>query len=287
MKKILLIITVLAISINLNAQVVTPQPSPLSKVEQKVGLTDVTIEYSRPGVKGRKIFGEADLVPFGKRWRTGANKNTIITFSDNVTIMDQLLKAGSYAIYVTPGEEVWEVVFYSRTENSGLPEKWEEEAVAAIFNAEVHAIPFNVETFTIDINQITNTSAAIEFIWEKTYAAVPFQVPTDEKVLASINEALKGTPTANDYYASAVYYLQEEKDINQAKEWIDKAIEMSDKPAFWQLRQQSLIYAKTGDIKGAITIAEQSITAAKKAGNDDYVKMNIDSINEWTEKMGE
>ncbi|TYA54353.1 DUF2911 domain-containing protein [Formosa maritima] len=280
MKKILLCIAVVALSFNLNAQVVTPQPSPLSKVEQKVGLTDVTLEYSRPGVKGRTIFG--DLVPFGKKWRTGANKNTIVTFSDNVTILDQLVKAGSYAIYAIPGKEVWEIIFYSETENWGLPEEWSDKNIAAIVNADVHEIPFNVETFTIDINQITNTSAALEIIWEKTYVAVPFSVPTDEIVLASINEALNGTPKANDYYAAAVYYFQEGKDIKQAKEWIDKAISMSEKPAFWQLRQQSLIYAKTGDTKGAIAIAEKSLAAAKEAGNEDYVKMNMDSIKEWS-----
>ncbi|PWI31572.1 dihydrolipoamide dehydrogenase [Flavobacteriaceae bacterium LYZ1037] len=279
MKKILLFIAVVALSFNMNAQVTTPQPSPLSKVEQKVGLTDVTIEYSRPGVKGRVVFG--DLVPFDKLWRTGANKNTVITFSDNVTIMDQLLKAGSYAIFVKPGKAVWEVMFYTDTDNGGTPDKWDDSKVAARVNAEVHAIPFNVETFTIDINQITNSSASIEFIWEKTFTAVPFQVPTDDKVLASINDALNGTPTANDYYASAVYYSQEGKDMKQAKAWIDKAMGMSEKPAFWQLRQQSLIYAKSGDKKGAIEIAKKSLEGAKEAGNDDFIKMNMDSIAEW------
>jgi len=282
MKKILLLITVVTLSFNLNAQVVTPQPSPISKVEQKVGLTDVVIEYSRPGVKGRKIFG--DLVPYGKRWRTGANKNTIVTFSDNVTIMGQLIKAGSYALFATPGPRVWEVVFYNETENWGLPQEWSDKNVAARVNAEVIRLTDKVETFTIAINQVTNTSATLEFIWENTYASVPFSVPTDEKVLASINEALSGKPTADDYYASAVYYLQEGKDINQAKTWIDKSMEMNPDPKFYQLRQQSLIYEKTGDIKGAIMLAEKSLKAAKEAGNVDYVKMNEDSINKWSEK---
>jgi tetratricopeptide (TPR) repeat protein len=266
-------------SFSINAQVITPQSSPFSKVEQKVGLTDVALEYSRPGVKGRVIYG--DLVPFDKVWRTGANKNTIITFSDDVIILDQLVKAGSYAIFAKPGKDVWQVMFYTDTENWGTPEKWDDTKVAAIVNAEASPIPFSVETFTIDINQITNSSAAIEIIWEKTYVAVPFQVPTDDKVLASINETLSGAPKANDYYAAAVYYSQEGKDIKQAKEWIDKAMSMSEKPAFWQLRQQSLIYAKAGDTKGAIEIAEKSLAGAKEAGNDDYVKMNMDSLKEW------
>ncbi|MCX7550325.1 DUF2911 domain-containing protein [Xanthomarina sp. F2636L] len=279
MKNILLLFAVAALSINMSAQVTTPQSSPFSKVEQKVGLTDVTIEYSRPGVKGRTVFG--DLVPYDKVWRMGANKNTIITFSDNVTIMGQLLKAGSYAIFAKPGEKVWEVLFYSDTENWGTPEKWDDGKVAARVNAEVYPVPFNVETFTIDINQITNSGAALEILWEKTYVAVPFSVPTDEIVLKSINDALNGTPKASDYYAAAVYYSQEGKDIKQAKEWMDKAMSMMDKPMFYQIRQQSIIYAKAGDIKGAIELAKKSLDGAKEAGNDDYVKMNLDSLKEW------
>src|SRR5690554_2134530 len=279
MKKILLLLAVVALSFNMKAQVTTPQSSPLSKLEQKVGLTDVTLEYSRPSMKGRVIYG--DLVPYDKLWRTGANKNTIISFSDNVTIMGQLLKAGSYAIFTKPGKESWEVLFYSDTENWGTPEKWDDGKVAARVKAEAVSMPFEVETFTIDINQISNSGATLEIIWEKTYVAVPFSVPTDDKVLASINDALNGTPKANDYYAAAVYYLQEGKDIKQAKEWMDLAMKMTEKPMFYQLRQQSLIYAKAGDTQGAIEIAKKSLEGAKEAGNDDYVKMNMDSLAEW------
>ena len=109
MKKLLLITLAFTMSYMINAQVQTPAPSPFSKIEQKVGLTDVTIEYSRPGVKGRVIFG--DLVPFGKVWRTGANANTKITFSNDVTVDGQTLKAGTYAIYTKPQAENWEVMF--------------------------------------------------------------------------------------------------------------------------------------------------------------------------------
>lgn len=279
MKKILLFIAVGAFVFNMNAQVTTPQSSPLTKVEQKIGLTDFTLEYSRPGVKGRTVFG--DLVPYGKVWRTGANKNSIITFTDDVTVMGQLLKAGSYAIYTIPGKDKWEVLFYKDTNNWGLPEKWDDGKVAARLFSEVMPIPFNVENFTIDFNEISNSGANLEILWEKTYIAVPFRVPTDDKVLASINDALNGTPKASDYYAAAVYYSEEGKDLKQAKEWMDKSMKMNDKPMFYQLRQQSLIYAKTGDKKGAIEIAKKSLAASKEAGNEDYVKMNMDSIAEW------
>ncbi|MCB0427053.1 MAG: DUF2911 domain-containing protein [Mangrovimonas sp.] len=279
MKKLLLFAVALCLSFTFQAQVTTPQPSPFSKVEQKVGLTDITLEYSRPGVKGRKIFG--DLVPFGKLWRFGANKNTTITFSDAFTFAGQNVKAGSYAIYAIPGESLWEIYLYSDTNNWGNPETWDESKVVAIAKVEAYPVPFNVETFTLDINNISNGGGTLEMIWEKTYLAVPIEVPTDDKVLASINDALNGTPTSNDYYSAAVYYLQENKDMKQAKEWIDKAIGMEEKPQFWKLRQQSLIYAKDGDTKGAIEIAKKSLEAAKEAGNDDYVKLNMDSLKEW------
>ncbi|OBX21292.1 MULTISPECIES: DUF2911 domain-containing protein [Bizionia] len=279
MKKAILILATFVLTFSIQAQVTTPQPSPLSKVEQKVGLTDVTIEYSRPGVKGRKIFG--GLEAFDKMWRTGANKNTIITFSDPVTINEYKLKAGSYAIFAKPGESMWEVYFYSDTNNWGTPEKWDESQVAAIAKVKVEPIPFTVETFTIDINNIQTGGATLEMLWENTYIGVPFTVPTDSKVLASINDALNGSPKASDYYASAAYYYSEGKDIKQAKEWIDKAMSMMDEPAFYQLRQQSLIYAKAGDTKGAIELAKKSMEASKEAGNMQYVKFNEESLKEW------
>jgi len=279
MKKLLLLLMTCATVYSVQAQIETPQPSPSAKLEQKVGLTDVTIEYSRPGVKGRKVFG--GLVPYGDMWRTGANKNTIVTFSTDATVDGQTLKAGSYAIFTKPSEETWDVYFYSDTENWGVPQKWDESKVAAKTTVESSEIPFNVETFAMDINNITNAGGHLEIIWEKTYVAIPFTVPTDEAVLASINNVMSG-PSVNDYYASAVYYLQENKDMKTAMKWIDKAVEMTkDKPRYWILRQQALIHAKAGDKKGAIAAAKSSLEHAEKAGNKGYVKMNTDSLKEW------
>ena len=137
-----------------------------------------------------------------------------------------------------------------------------------------------VETFTITLDDLTNNGANLGIIWENTYVAIPFGVPTDAMVTSSIDRALNG-PGAGDYYAAATYYAAEGKDINKAKEWMDKAMSMTEKPAFWQLRQQSLILAKAGDKKGAIAVAKKSLEASKAAGNDDYVKMNMDSLKEW------
>ena len=272
MKKLLLSLFVVAISTNINAQLKTPAGSPSSKLEQTVGLTDVSVEYSRPGMKGRTIFG--DLVPHGKVWRTGANENTKVTFSDDVTIDGKELKKGTYALYTKPSKGSWEVIFYSDAKNWGTPQKWDDSKVALSTTAKVLEMPMKIETFTITIDDITDNSAVLGMLWENAYVGVKFNTPTDKGVEASIAKVMAG-PSANDYFNSAKYYLDGGKDINKAKTWINKAVDMTkDKPRFWYLRQQSLILVKAGDKKGAIVAAKASLAGAEKRGNADYIKMN-------------
>ena len=264
-------------SISMNGQITTPAPSPSAKIMQTVGLTDVTVEYSRPAMRGRTIFG--DLVPYNELWRTGANKNSMVTFSDAVTIAGQKVEAGTYAVFTKPGQTSWEVIFYSDPNNWGTPQDWDDSKVAAKTTAEVMALPFDVESFTMSIDAIHNDGATLGILWEKAYVGVAFEVPTSEKAVKSIENVMNG-PSANDYFAAASYYHEEGKDLSKAKEWIDKAVSMNDK-AFWMMRRQSLIYAKMGDTKGAIEAAKKSMAAAEAANNADYVKMNKDSLKEW------
>lgn len=278
MKKLVLFAFALTLMFSVNAQIETPAPSPFSKVEQKVGLTDVTLEYSRPSMRGREVFG--NLVPYGKMWRTGANKNTIITFSDAVSIDGQSLEAGSYAIFVTPNEKSWDIAFYSDTENWGTPREWDDAKVAAKTSVKIVSVPMKVETFTITFDNLTTNGAELCFILENTMANITFEVPTGEKVSAAIEKTMAG-PSANDYYAAAVYNLNEGKDLEKAKFWMDKAMAMVKEPAFWQLRQQSLLYAKMGDKKNAIATAKMSLEKSKEAKNADYIKMNTESLKEW------
>lgn len=279
MKKLFLTVCLVAFTYTMNAQVTTPQPSPFSKIEQKVGLTDVTLEFSRPSMKGRAIFG--DLVPFGKLWRTGANANTKITFSSNVMVNGKELKAGSYAMYTIPNKDSWEVMFYSDAGNWGTPRKWDESKVALKTTAKVESMPMKIETYTMTFDDLTNNSAVIGILWENTYVGIQFETPTDKSVMASINKTMNG-PSPNDYYAAAVYFKQEGKDMKKAMKWIDKAIEMTkEQPRFWYYRQQSLIYAKAGNKKGAIAAAKTSLKLATDAGNADYMKMNKESLKEW------
>lgn len=279
MKKLLLLVCVGLFSLGTSAQVKTPAPSPFQKIEQKVGLTDVTLEYSRPSMKGRKIFG--GLVPYNEVWRTGANANTKITFSDDVMIGgDHSLKAGSYAIFTKPGAESWEVIFYSDATNWGTPQKWDDTKVAAKVSVTPYAMPMSVETFTMTFDALKNDSAYLGMLWENLYVAVPLKFHTDKQVTASIESVMNG-PSDRDFYSAAVYYLEADKDINKAMMWIDKAIEMREQPAFWYHRQQSLIYAKAGDKKGAVKAAQTSLKLAEEAGNSDYVALNTKSLKEW------
>ena len=257
----------------------TPQPSPLGKISQRVGLTDIDIAYSRPGVKGRTIFGE--LVAFGKIWRTGANSNTKITFSSDVMIDGQSLKAGSYGLYSIPNKDTWEIIFYSEADKNGVPRDWDDTKIAAKTSVKVGSMPMNIETFTIAFNDVTSTSTIIGLLWEKTYVGIKIEVPTDQMVSATIDAVMAASPKAGDYYNAAIYYSQQDKDLKKANEWMEKAMSMIEKPGFWQLRQQSLIYAKIGETEKAIATAKKSLEGAKAAKNEAYIKMNSESLKEW------
>jgi hypothetical protein len=259
------------------AQIETPAPSPAAKVEQVVGLTTVTVEYSRPSMKGRTIFAEDGLVPFGKIWRTGANAATKITFSDDVTINGSALKAGSYAVLTIPTAEKWTVNFYA-FESSGFGSYVEKTPDVSV-TGKVKDLGVSLENFTISFHDIATNSASLGFAWDNTYVNLDLGVEVDERVLGSI-EAVMAGPSNNDYFAAASYYHTSGKDLGQALEWINKATS-GDSPRFWQVRRKALILHDLGKTEEAIKAAEMSLSLAKEAGNDDYVRMNEKSIADW------
>lgn len=264
------------------AQVKTPQASPLAKIDQVVGLTNIQIEYSRPSAKGRTVYG--DLVPFGKHWRTGANANTTVSFSEDVKIAGKDLKKGKYALFTTPKADSWDVIFYTDTNNWGLPEEWNEAKVALKVTVKPETTTKSVESFSIFLNNLTNDSGVMELSWERTTVAITFSVPTQEAAMKSIEKTLAG-PAAGDYFAAAQYFYQTNNDLNKALSWVTTAVSLTAKNTdvpYWYLRLKSLIQAKLGDKKGAIITAKESLNLAVKAGNGDYEKMNKDSIAEWS-----
>lgn len=275
---------VMALSLTTTAQIQTPQASPQAVIEQTVGLTDVKIDYSRPSARGRAVYGE--LVPFGRVWRTGANMNTIITFGDDVKINGKDIKAGKYALYTQPKADEWDIILYSDTNNWGTPEKWDETKEVVRATVKPEFLSRHVETLTIGINALDSDFGYLEIAWEKTMVALKIEVPTKATALKSIEEAMSG-PTQGAYFAAAQYYYQSNADMNKALTWINKAIEKTEKgqdAPFYILRQKSLIQAKLGDKTGAIETAKLSLAGAQKANNADYIKMNQDSIKEWSKK---
>jgi hypothetical protein len=267
---------------SVQAQIETPAPSPTATFSQKVGLTQVTIEYSRPSMKGRQIYG--NLVPFGKLWRTGANMATKITFADDVKIAGNDLPAGTYAIFTIPNKDEWTVIF-NKNANQGGTGNYKESEDALRVQVKPHTISDKIETFMINIEDVTPTSAVLELGWESTLVHVPMEVSIDERIMASIKRAM--SPNPNDYFSAAVYYRESGKDLNQALEWIDECIKIHEgngRNVFWIYRQKSLIQADMGKVKDAITTAKASLAKAQEAGNDDYIKMNEDSISEWSKK---
>lgn len=281
MKKIIFALAILISQFVAEAQIKTPQTSPKSVINQTVGLTEVEINYSRPGAKGRPVFG--NLVPFGKLWRTGANENTTISFSDDVIIDGKTLKKGKYALYTVPRIESWDVIFYTTTDNWGLPQEFNEANVALKTTVKEEALSKSVENLTITIGNLETNSATLEIAWENSSAALKFDVPTQKTAMASIEKVLSG-PAANDYYAAANYLFQTNSDLPKSLVYVNKSLEMSKEKPFWYLRLKSVIQAKMGDKSGAIETAKLSLEAAEAAKNQDYVKMNKDSIAEWSKK---
>nr|WP_315163749.1 DUF2911 domain-containing protein [uncultured Flavobacterium sp.] len=281
MKNIIIALAIIIANFTIEAQVKTPQGSPKSTVIQTVGLTEVEVNYSRPSAKGRAVFG--NLVPFGKLWRTGANENTIVSFSDDVIIDGKTLKKGKYALYTVPKIESWEVIFYATTDNWGTPQEFNEANVALRTVVKEEALSKPVETFTIGVSSLDPNYAYLEIYWENSYVAVKFEVPTQKTAIANIEKALAG-PTSADYFAAAQFIFQSNGDNDKALEYVNKALDMSTEKPFWYNRLKSLIQAKSGNKAGAIESAKLSLAAAEAAKNQDYVKMNKDSIAEWSKK---
>lgn len=249
-------------------QLKTPAPSPTQTIKQDFGISTVELTYSRPAMKGRKVFG--DLVPYGKLWRTGANAATRIKFADDVQIGGTTLKAGEYVIYTVPNQNEWEVVFNKGLNNWGIDGYKQEEDVARV---KVKSIKLDesIESFTMQFMNVKPSSTDLFIAWDKTAVAVPIITDVETKVMAQINNIMN--KDNRPYFSAAMYYLDNGKDLNQALVWFDKAIEQNPK-AFWVYHQKANALAKAGKKDEAKTTAQRSIELAKEAKNDDYVRLN-------------
>jgi len=275
MKKSLLIVTLAILALVVEAQVQTPQASPAGSVSTTVGLTDVKIDYSRPRIKGRKIFttDAAALVPYGKIWRTGANNGTRISFSDDVKVEGVAVPKGEYLILSWPGAAEWTISIYKDVNLGGNMDGYDASKDAAKFKVKAEKLTEKVETLTFNIGDISDDSktARVQLAWENTSIKFMISVDYDAKVMKSIEASTKVNP--NNYFQAAVYYLETGKDLKQAHSWITKAAEENPN-AFWVLHQKAKIEKALGNKTAATASANASLKAAKDANNRDYQMMN-------------
>ena len=252
-----------------NAQAVkTPSPSTTQTVKQEFGLGSVELSYSRPNMKGRKIFG--DLVPYNAVWRTGANSATTLTFSDEVMIGGTKVPAGKYGLLTIPGATEWTIVISKQTDVTS-PAAYKQDQDVVRVKAKAVAMPFEIETFTIMLSDVKSNSMEVGMMWDKTYVPFTISADIDTKVMAQIDAAMN--KDNKPYFQSAMYYMENGKDLNKANEWLDKAIAQNPS-AFWVWHQKANCLAKLGKKSDAVAAANKSIELAKAAKNDDYVALN-------------
>jgi hypothetical protein len=269
LKRILICSALAAIVATTNAQTLqTPQPSPTQTIKQNFGIGSIELSYSRPGMKGRKIFG--DLVPFGNVWRTGANSATTLTFSDSVTIGNTKLAPGQYGLLSIPDRDQWTFIITKQLDVTS-PAAYKQESDAARVMVKPTSLKEPVETFTMQFANVKPNRADLQLMWENTAVSLPISTDVDSRIMAQINEALNGDN--RPYFQSALYYLENGKDLTQAVAWFDKAIAQNPK-AYWVYHQKANALAKLGKKDEARKTAMKSIELAKEQSNSDYVQLN-------------
>ncbi|WP_346238139.1 DUF2911 domain-containing protein [Niabella insulamsoli] len=268
MKKLVLLFGLCTALMGANAQVKVPAPSPAQTVKQEFGLSDIELSYSRPAMKGRKIFG--DLVPFDKVWRTGANGATTLTFGDEVIIGGKKIPAGKYGLLSIPGADSWTLIISKQTDVTS-PAAYKQDQDVVRVNAKPMKLPFQLENFSISFEDVTASSCELAIIWDNTLVSLPIKTNIDSKVMADIEKSMQSDKPA--YFQAAFYYLENGKDLDKAADWFKKAADAQPN-AFWIKYQYARALAKLGKKNEAKQTALASKELAAKAQNQDYVTLN-------------
>jgi Protein of unknown function (DUF2911)/Tetratricopeptide repeat len=246
----------------------TPQPSPTQTIKQNFGLSNVELSYSRPGIKGRKIFG--DLVPFGKVWRTGANNASTLTFGDAVTIGGTKIPAGKYGLLTIPDKKSWIIIISKQTDVTSPADYKQDQDVVRV-EAKTMDMDNSLETFTMQFANVKPTTCELYMMWDKTAVALPIATDVETKVMAQIDQLMN--KDNRPYFNAAMYYMDNGKDLNQALAWFDKAVELQP-AAFFIHHQRANCLARLGKKEEAKAAAEKSKALAIEQKNDDYVRLN-------------
>ncbi|MDC6406695.1 MULTISPECIES: DUF2911 domain-containing protein [Maribacter] len=290
MRKIGLLLLVFNVSICTWSQITYPKASPFSKLEQEIGLSKITLEYSRPAVRGRELFGEqADgqpaLVPYDRIWRVGANESTKITFEHDFVVDGHTLPQGKYALYIFPYREYWEVVFHKNTGHWGDGRANYDPSEDAL---RVKVVPIKTmqyhENLLLTFENITHNSAQLIIQWARTKAVVSFATDTKRIMENEIREKLANSPTGQTYYEIARYYQEEGIRLDEALPYLGKALQMNGK-TYYFYRVKALVEGDLGDYTAAIESAKKSIQLAEKENKDEFVRLNQKDIKVWQEEL--
>lgn len=269
-------ITLLAFcTVNASAQdLKIPQPSTLQRIEQDFGVGKITIAYSRPNMKGRKIFGEME--PYGIVWRTGANAATKIKLTDTILIEKHMLAPGEYALFTMPGASEWTVIFNKTAEQWGAY-SYDSTKDVLRFKIKPGKLDKKLETFTIQFANTFSEHCELQLLWENTVLSLHLETDVDSRVMANIDEAMKGEK--KPYYFAAIYYYNHDKDMNKALAWVnefEKTHAQAYNVKYWKAR----IQLKMGDKAAAIVSANEGLKLAMAEPNAEYIRLNKEVLAE-------
>lgn len=251
------------------AKIEFPAASPLCSLKQRVGLTDIQVEYSRPGVKGRDVFGS--MIPYGQVWRTGANSATKLVFSTPVKLNGNEIPAGTYALMTIPDKDEWTVIINKGSDQWGSY-KYDQSADLVRFKVKPIALDRPVETLTIDFDDIKDESSELKLAWDKTKVPMKLEVNYVDKLTKQIEDEMASDDPKKPYFQAAMFYFNHEKDLQKANKWVDAAL--AEREAFYIVHLKAKILAKLGDKAGALAAAKKSTELATKANDTAYVKLN-------------
>jgi hypothetical protein len=272
MKKLyILFVAMLATGLTLTTQaqeLKMPQASSAQTITQEFGLGKITVSYSRPNTKGRKIFGS--LEPYGAVWRTGANSATVITFTDEVTLEGNKVPAGEYALFTIPDSKEWTIILNKTTKQWGAYE-YKQADDCLRFKVKPGKTAQPVETFTIQFDNVMPSKAELHLMWEYTDLALHLSTDNDSRIMANIETAMNGEK--KPYFAAAQYYYENGKDLNKALNWINEAEKSNLKAPYFKL-WKARIQLKMGNKAAAAATAQEGARVAKEQKNDEYVRLN-------------
>ena len=262
----------LTASVSPGQRLQTPTLSPITKITQQVGLTEITLEYSRPSAKGRAVFG--GLVPYGEIWRTGANASTKITLAEDAKIGGHPIAAGTYALYTIPGEKTWTIIIHGNTKMRSLAgDVYKQENDVFRFEVKPQNIAHYVETFTLQFATLGTDSLNLQLLWEHTLVNIPFQVEVDAKIAAQMAKLLENPDAIphRTYFEAAQYNLHNDSDLNLALNWIDSALaKKPEDPRYGLLKAK--IQAKQGHRDAALVTINQAHQWAVDSNNANYTE---------------